>query len=94
MHISIFLSSPSISVMLLTLKLDSPDLNSVLPSPPLSTASRPGPDYSVGIEYVETCLSDVRKKRHHVVQLAEAKRLTLQQCKQLHSCESDARQVS
>lgn len=93
MHIPTFLLSPSIIVNAINL-IDLPDLNFVPPSPSLTTASRPGPDYSVGIEYVEACLSDVRKKRHHVVQLAEAKRLTLQQCKQLHSCESDARQVS
>ena len=73
---------PSLPLLLL--------LSPLLPS----SVSRPGPDYSVGIEYVESSLGGMRKKRHRVVQLAEARRLTLQQCKQLHSCESDARQVS
>ena len=52
-----------------------------------------GPDYSHGISHVEMVVGEVRSQWMRVEQLAEARKLQLEQFKQLLSCEKDANQV-
>ena len=53
-----------------------------------------GADYSVGIGHVENLVMEVESQRKRVEQLAEARKLQLEQFKQLFSCEKDTMQVS
>ena len=53
-----------------------------------------GPDYSVGIGHVENLVMEVESQRKRVEQLAETRKLQLEQFKQLFSCEKDTKQVS
>lgn len=55
--------------------------------------SRMGPDYSAGISHVRQIVEEVDEKRNRLDQLAEAKKLRVEQFKQLYSCEKDAKQV-
>lgn len=52
-----------------------------------------GPDYSDGIGHVETLVREVESQKKRVEQLAEARKLQLEQFKQLFSCEKDTKQV-
>ncbi len=52
-----------------------------------------GPEYTSGISRVDAIVEEVDERRKRLNQLAEAKRLRVEQFKQLYSCEKDAKQV-
>ena len=64
------------------------------PPPPLLTGGRSGPDYTSGLDHVRRVVGEMEHTKKRVEQLAEARKLRLEQFKQLYSCEKDANQVS
>ena len=51
------------------------------------------PDFASVIEHCQTVLAELRERKQRSDELAEVKKLKLQQCLQLKTCERDAEQV-
>lgn len=51
------------------------------------------PDYTTGMNHVKRLIEEVENHRRRLGQLAEAKKVQVEQLKQIDSCEKDAKQV-